>query len=63
MTSRENTLLPNGELNTEIEHEFLGSVVLDDVGVDNKDMTLASKAFRSAHGNLLRADRLVIEKI
>jgi hypothetical protein len=39
--------------------ERLGSVVIDDHGV-NQEMTIAAKAFRHAQGRCFAADRVVV---
>lgn len=45
------------------EDEYLGNVVVDDVGVDDTNMTVESKAFRHALEQCLRADKIYIERI
>lgn len=63
LVNKEEKVSPNGKREVIKSYEYLGNVVVDDSGVDNKYLTLAGKAYRSAPANLLRADRLIIDRI
>lgn len=52
-----------GKREVEKSYQFVGTLVVDDYGVDDKTCTLASKAYRSAPDKFLRADKLLIEKV
>ena len=60
---KENVLNENtGKRETNKSEEFLGSIVIDDYGVDN-NFPLARKAFQNCPQVYLRADKLIIERI
>lgn len=44
-------------------YKYLGSTTIDDVGVDNKNLTLTSKAFRRASDICLLADKVTLEQL
>lgn len=46
----------------ETEDQFLGSIVIDDHGVDN-NLTLTAKAFRVASPNVLTANKVIVEEL
>lgn len=43
--------------------DLLGSVVVDDYGLDEKEMTLTARAFRIAPAICLIADKVVVEQV
>lgn len=46
----------------ESKDEFLGQVVVDDIGV-SQNFTLVAKAFRLATSNCLLADKTITERV
>lgn len=60
---RKEVVTETGKREVEKSYQFVGTLVIDDIGVDDKTVTLASKAYRSAPNNFLRADKLIIEKV
>ncbi len=63
MVNKEEKVSSNGVREVVTDYEYLGNVVIDDCGVDDKTLTLSSKAYRSAPSKYLRADRLIIDRI
>lgn len=63
LVNRENVVSSTGKREVEKSYEFVGTLIVDDTGVDDKTCTIASKAYRAAPNNFLRADKLLIEKV